>query len=49
VVSGAGPTVLVLARNADEVERAGTLVPPGWRTETPGVAARGARVVARRR
>jgi homoserine kinase len=49
VVSGAGPTVLVLARGDGEVERARSLVPSGWRAETLSVADTGARVLAPRR
>ena len=44
VVSGAGPAVLVLARDEDEVARAGALTPPGWQHLALAVAA-GAHVV----
>jgi homoserine kinase len=45
VISGAGPTVLVLARDQLEVERAAALVPDGWRCLELDVAARGGHVV----
>jgi homoserine kinase len=43
VISGAGPSVLVLARNAGEV--AAAQAPEGWLRVEPGVAARGAHLV----
>jgi homoserine kinase len=43
VISGAGPTVLVLARGPVEAEA--LVPPPGWRIERPGVAASGAAVL----
>lgn len=43
VVSGAGPSVLVLARGDGEVERVPSDVPAGWRIEQLDVAAEGAR------
>lgn len=45
VVSGAGPTVLVLARDEDEVEKVGASVPDGWTWHRCGVDRGGARVV----
>ena len=45
VVSGAGPTVLVLARDDLEVENALGAVPAGWQGLAPTVAARGGHVV----
>jgi homoserine kinase len=45
VVSGAGPTVLVLARTRAEVAAALQQAPEGWRTEQVGVAATGAHLV----
>jgi homoserine kinase len=42
VISGAGPTVLVLARGTVEAETAASLAPAGWRAERPGVDATGA-------
>jgi len=39
VVSGAGPAVLVLARDETEVARAGALAPPGWQHLPLSVAA----------
>jgi homoserine kinase len=42
VVSGAGPSVLVLA--ADETALLGLGIPPGWTLERPGVSAAGAEV-----
>ena len=44
VVSGAGPTVLVLARDDVEVEAAVALAPPGWSSVPLTVAAEGATV-----
>ncbi len=44
VVSGAGPSVLVLARGDLEVKSAGALCPAGWRWEVLGVDPAGARV-----
>jgi homoserine kinase len=44
VVSGAGPAVLVLARDEVEIEAALALVPPGWRAEPLPVATEGATV-----
>jgi homoserine kinase len=46
VVSGAGPTVLVLARDADEVGRARALAPAGWHVDELAVLARGGHTVA---
>jgi homoserine kinase len=45
VISGAGPSVLVLARDQLEVERATTLTPDGWRCLELDVAVRGGHVV----
>jgi homoserine kinase len=42
VVSGAGPTVLVLARDPVEVETAAATAPAGWRVLTPAVSLTGA-------
>jgi homoserine kinase len=42
VMSGAGPTVLVLARDQVEVETALRHVPQGWRGLTPAVSGSGA-------
>jgi homoserine kinase len=42
VLSGAGPTVLVLARDAVEVEAVLQQAPPGWRAQSPGVSGSGA-------
>jgi homoserine kinase len=47
VVSGAGPTVLVLARGEDEVEQVGSDVPKGWRALPLAVDTDGARVEIR--
>ncbi len=47
VVSGAGPTVLALARSADEARRAAAHRPDGWRLLELGVEATGATVLAR--
>lgn len=44
VVSGAGPTVLVLATSAAEVDRAVAVSPPQWRPVPAGVDRGGARV-----
>lgn len=49
VISGAGPTVLVLARDDLEVERVRAVVPDGWRCVPLRVAERGAHVVTARR
>jgi homoserine kinase len=46
VISGAGPTVLVLARDPDEVGRARAFAPADWRVEELAVLARGGLVVA---
>ncbi len=48
VVSGAGPSVLVLARDDAELARATELAPTGWRVEQPGVDQRGAHIVPSR-
>jgi homoserine kinase len=45
VVSGAGPTVLVLARTPAEVGAALEQAPEGWRAEQVAVAATGAHLV----
>lgn len=45
VISGAGPTVLVLARTPAEVETALGQAPDGWRAEQMAVAATGAHLV----
>lgn len=45
VVSGAGPTVLVLARDQVEVEKTEAAVPPAWRCLRLGIDHAGARVV----
>ena len=45
VVSGAGPTVLVLARAEVEVEQISAATPQGWRCHRLTVDARGARTV----
>lgn len=42
VISGAGPTVLVLARADDEIERARAAAPSGWWAGTPAVLPAGA-------
>lgn len=42
VVSGAGPTVLVLARGQVEAESVPALAPEGWQVLAPGVDGRGA-------
>jgi homoserine kinase len=44
VVSGAGPSVLILARDEVELEAVPDLVPPGWRPELLSVATEGATV-----
>jgi len=49
VVSGAGPTVLALARSAAEVNRTLSLVPDGWRSVHPHVDIVGAHVIQSRR
>jgi homoserine kinase len=46
VVSGAGPTVLVLARGELEAETVAASVPEGWTALRPGVDAAGARLLA---
>jgi homoserine kinase len=43
VVSGAGPTVLVLANGEDEVEVVGAFVPDGWQVLTPEIDTTGGR------
>jgi homoserine kinase len=43
VVSGAGPSVLVLTRR-ERVAEVGALAGAGWRVLTPGIPADGARV-----
>lgn len=45
VVSGAGPTVLVLAQDEDEIERIGTYAPNGWSCEPMEVDNEGAGIV----
>jgi homoserine kinase len=45
VISGAGPTVLVLARDEDEVHRAEKDVPQGWRAISLTVEAAGAQIL----
>jgi homoserine kinase len=45
VISGAGPTVLVLARTPDEVEAALERAPEGWRVEQVAIAPRGGHLV----
>jgi homoserine kinase len=45
VISGAGPTVLVLARDDDEVARVAPFVPPDWTSLPLGVDITGAHVV----
>lgn len=45
VISGAGPTVLVLARDDVEVEQAGRFVPENWQVRELPVRARGGEVV----
>lgn len=45
VVSGAGPTVLALARDQVEAEALAAHAPQGWRCLAPGVDGRGAHVV----
>jgi len=44
VISGAGPTVLVLARDRLEAEAVSAFVPAKWRAEMPGIDAVGATV-----
>ncbi|MDT4973529.1 MAG: homoserine kinase [Pseudonocardiales bacterium] len=46
VISGAGPTVLVLARTDDEVARAASYAPPEWACLPLGVDTAGAHLVA---
>jgi len=48
VLSGAGPTVLVLARDDAEVARVIAATPPGWRALTLAVDLRGAHVATPR-
>ena len=48
VLSGAGPTVLVLARDDAEVTRAIAATPPGWRALALAVDLRGAHVASPR-
>jgi homoserine kinase len=45
VISGAGPTVLVLARDHVEVEQIAAAVPAGWRCEALLVDSAGAHLV----
>jgi len=45
VISGAGPSVLVLARGEDEVARAGALMPQAWQSWPLAVDTTGAHVV----
>jgi homoserine kinase len=42
VISGAGPTVLVLARGRVEAEAVRAFAPAGWRVEQPGIDRNGA-------
>lgn len=44
-VSGAGPTVLALARDQVEVQKISATVPRGWRAEPMAVDSEGARVI----
>ncbi len=44
VVSGAGPTVLVLTASADQARRAAAATPPGWQARALSVDADGARL-----
>ena len=44
VISGAGPTVLVLARDQLEAEAVAALVPAGWTVDRPGIDRAGASV-----
>ena len=46
VISGAGPTVLVLARDGVEVEKATRFAPEDWRVHELAVLARGGHLVA---
>jgi homoserine kinase len=46
VISGAGPTVLVLARDAADADRARAFAPANWRVDEIAVLARGGHVVA---
>ena len=46
VVSGAGPTVLVLATGADVEARVAAVAGPSWRLYTPGVDTQGTGIVA---
>ena len=48
VISGAGPSVLVLSR-PDGVDDAAALAPEGWQASRPGVPGTGAQVVRRTR
>ena len=45
VVSGAGPTILVPARDQVEAEAVRAMAPLGWRAEQPAVDVAGARIV----
>lgn len=45
VISGAGPSVLVLARDDEQVGAVGARVPPGWQARELQIDARGAHVV----
>jgi homoserine kinase len=45
VISGAGPTVLALAHDAAQADRAGRAAPEGWRVHHAAVLPHGARVV----
>jgi homoserine kinase len=45
VVSGAGPSVLVLARDQVEVERVASITPEGWQCRPVPIDQRGARIV----
>ena len=45
VISGAGPTVLVLARGASEAKKVTAGIPPGWRSVVPPVDRSGATVL----
>ena len=46
VISGAGPTVLVLTRDEVEVQQVRACVPPDWECERLSVDEQGARIVA---
>lgn len=45
VISGAGPTVLVLANGEGEVESIARLVPEGWRVLTPEIDTEGGQIL----